>query len=331
MRSVGAAAVFVAFLWALPASAEPGPESAEELFMRARALMKSGDCANALPLLEQSHAIEPTLGTRFNMALCEGRTGKLTQAVDHLQSVVDASAPNDERRAHAERALRDIKLRMPFLVLELDRSRYELELVRLDGEPLAGLRVNEPFAINPGPHELEVVVAREAPQVRRFNISERQVYTWSLGGMSVAPAAGAPAAPATASPENDRAGTDSSGASEPRWMPQHTAAVVAGGTSLTAFGVAAGFALSARNIYDTSETNCSSNDLCDSEGIEERERAREHGNIATVALTLGVASAIAAGTLWFTAPALSSKRAPPLAVGVHFNPGGGGIVLTGSY
>lgn len=324
------AALFSALLQTLPVNAEPAPGSAEELFVRARGLMKAGDCANALPLLEQSHAMEPTVGTRFNMAMCEGKLGKLKQAAEHLQSVVDASAPNDERRAHAERALREVMLRMPYLVLELDPERHELEAVRLDGEALSGLRVNEPFGIDPGPHELEVVLVREPPQARRFSISERQVYTWSLGGMSVAPAAST----AAASETRQKDAATPSESPESRWTTQHTVAVVAAGTSVVSFGVATGFALSARSIYDSSEPECSSDDTCTSEGSRIRERARKQGNVATGALIVGIASAVAAGTLWFTAPTLSSSRAQSFRVGVRVDPsrfGGGGIVFAGSY
>jgi hypothetical protein len=321
-----AAALLSGLLLTLPVQAEPA-ESAEALFVRARVLMKAGDCANALPLLEQSHTLEPTLGARFNMAICEGRLGKLTQALEHLRSVVDASAPSDERRSHAERALRDLMPRIPYLVLELDEARHELEFVRLDGERLSSLRVNEPFAINPGTHELEVVLARETPQTRRFRVVERQVFTWSLSGTSVAQP--------TTSGNQPNAGTaaprDVTSASEPVWTTQRVAAAVAAGTSVTAFGVGAGFALSARSVYDSSA--CTPNDVCDRNNMEIRDRARMQGKIATVAVTVGVASALGAVTLWFTgAPRDSTPSKPRL--GVHLSGAGGdggGIVIEGSY
>ena len=129
--------------------------------------------------------MEPTIGARFNMAICEGRLGMLTRAAEHLRSVIETSAPGDDRRAHAERALDELLPRIPHLVIELDPARHTIELVRFDGEPLPDLRANEPFAINPGSHELEVVLSGETPQTRRFSVTERQVYTWSLGGRGV--------------------------------------------------------------------------------------------------------------------------------------------------
>jgi hypothetical protein len=328
--------VLLAWLFlAARAGAEPVPESAEALFTRARSLMRAGDCTGALPLLEQSHAMEPTVGTRFNLAICEERLGKLTQAAAHLRSVVDASASDDDRRAHAERALRQLLPRIPQLVLELEAARQELELVRLDGEPLSALRPSEPFAINPGQHELEVILVGETPQVRRFRVAERQVYTWSLGGVGTESPVSSPLA------QDQRAanGSDAPGAadaerSENIWTTQRTVAVVAAGTSVAAFGVATGFALGARSVYDTSAPNCPSDDICDSEGIEERTRARQYGNVATVALTVGVTSALAAGILWFTGAPRGASRPGPVQVGFHLRRGRtnhAGFVVEGWY
>jgi hypothetical protein len=333
MRTFWPSVLLVGILTTFPAVADVPPGSAEELFVRARALMKAGDCAGALPLLEQSHELEPTLGARFNMAICESRLGKLTQAAEHLQSVVEGSPPDDERRAHAERALKELLPRIPRLVVEIDEARHRLEVVRLDGETLVGLRANERFAINPGPHELEVRLSGEAPQLRRFDAAERQLYTWSVGAPLATTIPPTSPQPSAVDP-NDSRGIERE---KPFvWTTQRKAAVVAGGASLAAFGIGTGFALSARSIYDSSEPDCPSGDFCEPAGIEKRDRARRHGSIATVSFTVGVASAFAAGLLWFTENAHQSALAPTLRVGVYGNgltgrAKTGGIVLEGRY
>lgn len=307
------------------------PESAESLFVRARTAMKAGDCATALPLLEQSHSLEPALGTRFNLALCEARLGKLTRAAEHLRSVVEDSTPGNERRAHAERALQELLPRIPRLIIEIDEIRQTIERAELDGAPLEGLRAHEPLPINPGDHEIEVVLSNQAAQSRRFTVAERQVYTWSLGGTAALPS------PVVAQPEDAGARRDVA-PEEPAlvWTTQRKAAVIAGGASLVAFGVGTGFALSARSIYDTSDGNCSTDDTCELEGVEERDRARTHGRIATVAFTVGISAAFAAGVLWFTGSPRPSAASPALRVGTTLagSPSRlerAGIVVEGSY
>jgi hypothetical protein len=296
--------------------------------------MKAGDCTTAVPLLEQSHALEPALGTRFNLALCEARVGKLTQAAEHLRSVIEASAPGNERRAHAERALQDLLPRIPRLIIEIDEGRQTVESVQLDGTPLEGLRANEPFAINPGAHEIEVLLTDHAPQSHRFTVAERQFYTWSVGGTA--------RVAVISQPRTESANPDHPPSPAPDerpfvWTTQRTAAVIAGGASLAALGIGTGFALSARSIYDTSEGDCSGDDVCKNlDGIEERDRARQHGNIATVAFTVGVSAAVAAGVLWFTgapreATASSSLELGATLTGSVSRPDGIELVVTGSY
>jgi hypothetical protein len=103
---------------------------------------------------------------------------------------------------------------------------------------------------------------------------------------------------------------------------------------LASFGVATGFALSARSIYASAE--CGSDDFCSDEGVSTRTRAREHGNIATVAATVGLASALAAGTLWLTGGRSSPERSSTPRVVMRGTVSvrradGVGFVLEGSY
>jgi hypothetical protein len=319
MRTRFASALASVLLFASQASADPAPDAAEELFVRARSLMKTGDCVKALPLLEQSHAIEASVGSRFNMALCETKMGKLIQAAEHLRSVVAESVPDDDRRTHAERALRELLPRIPHLVLELDTTRHDLEAARLDGEFLAALRVNEPFAINPGPHELEVVLTREKPQNRRFSVSEGQTYTWSLGGETSEPPPGSDRASTPGESSKRDATTELAKPSGTIWTKQRTAAAVAAGTSVVSFGVATGLAINARALHDSAARFCRADDACRDAGIRRRDSARVQGNIATVALTVGIASALAAGTLWLTGAPSSPNPSSTVRFGMRFD------------
>jgi hypothetical protein len=313
--------------------AESSSESAGALFVRARSLMKAGDCVKALPLLEQSHALEPALGTRLNIAICEVKVGKLVEASAKLQSVIDASTPEDARRAHAERVLREVLPRIPQLILALDDSSRSLEHVSLDGEPVETLRVNEPFRINPGTHELEVVLAHEPKQIRRFSVAERQVFTWSLGGIG-APAVGTAATKSDANEPSGDAGESSRAESPSPWTNQRKIAAIAAGTSLVALGVGTGFALSARSVYDSSAGDCTPDDVCEPDGMDERQRARDYGNVATIAFTVGISAAVASATLWFTGAPRNTTASKQMRVGLRWNGVSareGTVVVEGSY
>lgn len=318
------------------AFAQGSDDSAENLFARARALMKSGDCGRALPLLEQSHALEPSIGARFNMAICEARLGKLTRAADHLRSVLDDCAPGDDRRPHAEHALQELLPRIPRLFIEFDAEQHELESATLDGEELARSHLNQPLPIDPGRHELRVLLRGAPPHLHRFSVNERELYTWSLHGARDRPGIGtepAPLSSAHAGPETDQHAQRAETLFQ--WTTRRTAAVVGGGAAVVAFGIATGFGISARSTYDSAQPHCPEGDRCRPEGIEIRDQARDQGRIATVAFTLGIAATAAAATLWFTGAPRSMERAK-LRVGLRTDtsvrmPRGGTILFEGSY
>lgn len=61
-------------------SASGNPKEADALFKQARALIKEGKSAQACPLLERSHLLDPALGTLLNLGDCYETTGKRVQA-----------------------------------------------------------------------------------------------------------------------------------------------------------------------------------------------------------------------------------------------------------
>jgi hypothetical protein len=79
----------MAVLLASPPSDLTPAQQAEALFQRARALLKADVPADACPLLEKSHALDPALGTLMNLADCEERINHFVAAYMHFN---DAAA-----------------------------------------------------------------------------------------------------------------------------------------------------------------------------------------------------------------------------------------------
>jgi hypothetical protein len=78
--------------------AAEGP-AAEQRFVEARALMKQRRYAEACPLLEQSYAMEPAVGTLLNIADCFENIGRTASALRaFLDVAADAASRHDERR-----------------------------------------------------------------------------------------------------------------------------------------------------------------------------------------------------------------------------------------
>src|SRR3954471_22884098 len=73
---------------AVPARAEPiDKRRADKLFSEGLALLKAGKPAAACPKFEESDALDPALGTEFDLADCEEQLGKLAKAYSTFRRV----------------------------------------------------------------------------------------------------------------------------------------------------------------------------------------------------------------------------------------------------
>ncbi len=81
-----------------------GPNAeAEALFTAAREQMRAGNPAQACKLFEQSHAIDPALGTLLNIGSCREQMGDVPGAcASYAEAVTLAAQRSDERRRFAE-------------------------------------------------------------------------------------------------------------------------------------------------------------------------------------------------------------------------------------
>jgi hypothetical protein len=98
------------------ARAEPAP-AAEALFQAGRDAARQGRHAEACAKFSESQRLEPALGTRLNLALCEEELGHLAEAWALFRALSLALPRNDERMALVESHARALAARVPTLVL----------------------------------------------------------------------------------------------------------------------------------------------------------------------------------------------------------------------
>lgn len=142
---------FVAFAATLAsvARAEPSP-AAEALFQAGREAARRGDYAEACTRFNESQRLEPALGTRLNLALCEEELGHLAEAWALFRALAHALPADDPRMALVESHAAALVVRVPTLVLH---AGAELPLgSRVE---VAGLRVTPSafgvaIPLNPG-------------------------------------------------------------------------------------------------------------------------------------------------------------------------------------
>lgn len=97
----------------------PNPKEADALFKQARALIKEGKTAQACPLFEKSHVLDPALGTLLNLGDCYETTGRLVQAfLSFNEAAAWASRNHEANRAEIARGrAAGLKGRLSWLAL----------------------------------------------------------------------------------------------------------------------------------------------------------------------------------------------------------------------
>lgn len=164
------------------ARAAPGDAQARQGITLAR----KGDCAAALPLLEEAEGIRHRPETAVVLAGCYEMAAELLQA-SVLYGVV-AEEPPARSHTRADRAaiqlakkkLRDIEPRIPTLTFVIPAG-YEGVVITIDGEPLE--TPTAPQKVDPG-DELAVVMKAKGRKERKETITleerERRVVTLDL-------------------------------------------------------------------------------------------------------------------------------------------------------
>lgn len=144
---------------------EPTPP--ERLFMAGRQAAKNGDHEKALELFRQSHALEPAPGTLLNIADCEERLGRFTEARKHYAELLTQLPTTDERRSIAARHAEEIDQRAPRLRVDVARGAPEGTTLMLDGAPISGGKTGDARTVDPGRH----VIIATAPGHKESRIT----------------------------------------------------------------------------------------------------------------------------------------------------------------
>lgn len=131
---------------------------AKQLFDAALELMDRSAYSTACPMLEESLSLDPGMGTKYYLASCYEKTGRLASAYRLLQEVAasaKASGKRDRER-HARKAARKLVPRLPKLsvVVPAELAASEGLRVTRDRRPLARSQWGRPTAIDLGEHEI---------------------------------------------------------------------------------------------------------------------------------------------------------------------------------
>ncbi len=325
--------VLAFFLRAGAAHAEGDSAAAQALFDEAKALMGKGKHAQACPKLEESQRLDPGLGTLFNLAECNEKTGRIATAWSRYLEV--AAGARSAGRNDAERVARGraeaLQPKLPKLVIEVPVSAQTsgLEVTR-DGQRVGDAQWGTAIPVDPGEHEVRATAPGRKPwqtkvQTTQARETRATVPVLLVSDEPASPDAPAPTAASAASssppPASDVPREKASGGSG-----QRTLGLVIAGVGVAALGGSVALGAMAKSQYDGA--SCPKNE-CSRDAGAERDAANTKATIATIVGSIGGAALVGGAVLFFVAPsskgvAAGSRR--HVTVGVV----PGGVVVRGT-
>lgn len=130
------------------------PDAADGLFRRGRIAMKESRWQDAERLFAESEALDPSVGTRLNLALCEEQAGHMARAWEHLRRCLTELEPADRRRPIAEQHFLLVDRRVAKLDVVAGPEAERPSDVTVDERHLEPAEFGVPLPLDPGLHEI---------------------------------------------------------------------------------------------------------------------------------------------------------------------------------
>lgn len=296
---------------ATPSAAEVAV--AQGLYDNAKALMDQGKYGDACPKLEESHRLDPGLGTQYHLSDCYeqlGRTASAWGGFLQVAAIAKASGQLDREEVARARA-RALEAKVPRLFIEVpEGNRVQGLQITRDGVSLGEAQWETPIPLDPGEHRIVASVPsgktwRTTIMLQRDSVTMKVVIP-SLSGPAALDPSLVTARPPPAEPQSDG-------------KAQRLVGVAIGGAGLVSIGVGTYFGFRSISRHDDAVSFCKA-DVCTGHGTELRAQAVSAGNVATIGLIAG-GSAVAGGAILY----LAAPHATTLRVGL------GGVIAEGRW
>ncbi|WP_394820528.1 hypothetical protein [Pendulispora albinea] len=280
---------------------------AAALFAEAGKLVDAGQAKSACPKYEESLRLYESSNTRYFLADCYERVGRMASAWALFLEVAAKVSDDPAKVAKARERAAAVQPKVSHLIVTVEASGGPGLEVKRDGTLLGQGQWGVPMPIDAGAHVLEA----RAPGKKPWSSEVQVPPNGAKVKLSVPPLEDAPAsdtapaslsAKAAASPEEPRAreAAPDSG--------RRTLAIAVGSAGIVAMGVGTVLAFTAKSKYDEAAPFCNG-DRCEQRGVDLRDGAVGRATLATVVFGVGVAGAVAGGVLWFTAPKVPKHTA----------------------
>lgn len=270
-------------------------ESAPALFAEGQRLMSQGKVAEACPKFEKALALAAQSGTKFNLADCYEKTGKLATSLTLFRQVEDATrqAGQAERSTVAKKRADALEPRVPTVLVRAPWwASTPRASITFDGRQISPGELDKPIRVDMGSHEAiaRLDTSETKAQVLVDKEGESKPLTVEAPKVAVVAAPITPA-PVTEPPRDEPAS---------RGGAQRTVGIIVGSLGLVASGVGAVVVLGAKSSYSDATSECGT--TCPRDKTMEANDARESANFGGIVIGVGVAAVVTGAVLFFTAP-----------------------------
>jgi hypothetical protein len=253
--------------------------AAETLFDKGREQMSAGDYPSACQSFQESDRLDPAVGTRFNLADCEEKRGRLATAWELFKAVERDLRPGDERLPIARERREALEPKVPRLKVTLAQGTPKEATVSCGALTLGAASLGLALPVDPGKRECTVKAPGAADrtyavEVKPGDTLSLEVRAGEAGGRAAAPVVVARPAvvPAAAKPAG----------SSP------VLGYVLAGVGVVGLGAFAVTGL--MTLHDKSVANDECNDarqICSPAGKDANDTGRILGPISTASLAVG--------------------------------------------
>lgn len=317
-----AGAVVIA-LGAPDVHAQPTPEAkamAETLFREARELMGQENYVKACGKFEESHRLDPALGTLLNMAVCHEKEGRVATAWGEFNeaAVVARREGRPDRVEFAKERVAALEPSLPRLTVTVaPEARVEgLEILR-NGAPIGYAAWGTALPVDPGDVLIEARAPKHKPWSTSLTMSLKQQETVQVPMLEVAPEQPKP--------------PETSGSVRPVilgpppegfWTPSRIAGVTLAGLGAATIAVGGFIGVDALRKESESEENCSGSICEEQRDVDLSKDALRNANIANVTIGAGALVGAVGVLLILTGGEATSSPEPGTDVSFTMSPWG---------
>jgi hypothetical protein len=313
------AAPAAAAVWPLCAYAAEGTDSgavenpdskaeAQALFDEGRSLVEHRQFAEACPKFAESQRLDPGIGTELWLADCYENNGQVASAWAAFKEAAAAAAMvHDKRETVARDRATALEPQIPRLMIVVSDTAAAQGLeVRRDGVIMAATAWGFALPVDPGVHTIAASATGHKPWSTTVQIAGRadtlQVTIPALEDATPLVVQERTPAPRVESietqpPPAPEAPRDTAGNGQ-----RLTGALLAG-AGVLGIGVGTFFSFDAKSTYDASnQGDCSTDNMCNSAGVHDRDVANQKALVATLAMGIGAAAVVSGAVLYLFAP-----------------------------